>query len=57
VRKAISDAESMKMDEKSLAALRSLAEGLEKSADATKNSADSMRLRALAEILKQPEKR
>ena len=57
LRKAIADAESMKMDEKSLAALRSLAETLEKSAATMKSATDSSRMQALAEILKQPEKR
>jgi hypothetical protein len=55
LRKAISDAESLKMDEKSLAALRSLAEALEKSADTMKSATDSSRMQALAEILKRPE--
>jgi hypothetical protein len=57
LRKAISDAESLKMDEKSLAALRSLAEALEKSATTMKSATDSSRTQALAEILKSPEKR
>jgi hypothetical protein len=55
LRKAISDAESLKMDEKSLAALRSLADALENSANALKSAADSSRVQALAEILKRPE--
>jgi ribosomal protein S13 len=57
LRKGISDAESLKMDEKSLAALRSLAEALEKNAATMKSATDSSRTQALAEILKQPEKR
>jgi len=57
LRKAIADAESLKMDEKSLASLRSLAEALEKSATTMTSATDSSRTQALAEILKNPEKR
>ena len=54
LRKAIQDAESSQMKEKELATLKSLAPSLETSAKGTKNAADSNRLQALAEILKQP---
>ena len=54
LRKAIQDAESSQMKEKELATLKSLAPSLETSAAGTKSAADSNRLQALAEILKQP---
>jgi hypothetical protein len=54
VRKAIQNTESSNMKEKELAELKSLAPSLEKSAANTKSPADSTRLQALAEILKQP---
>jgi hypothetical protein len=54
LRKAIQSAESSKMKEKDLANLKSLAPSMEKSAGMAKSAADSTRLLALAEILKQP---
>jgi hypothetical protein len=54
VRQAIQSAESSHLKPKELAKLKSLAPALEKSAAATTNAADSTRLRALSEILKQP---
>jgi hypothetical protein len=54
LRKAIQNAESSQMKQKELAKLKSLAPSLEKSATTTKSAADSTRLQALAEILKQP---
>jgi hypothetical protein len=54
VRKAIQNTESSNMNQKELAELKSLAPSLEKSAATTKSAADSTRLQALAEILKQP---
>jgi hypothetical protein len=54
LRKAIQDAESSQMKQKELAKLKRLAPSLEKTAVTTKNKADSTRLQALAEILKQP---
>lgn len=54
LRKAIQDAESSQMKQKELAKLKSLAPSLEKNAGTTKSAADSTRLTALAEILKQP---
>ena len=54
LRKAIQNAESSQMKQKELAKLKSLAPSLEKSAASTKSAADSNRLQALAEILKQP---
>ncbi len=53
VRRAIQNAESSGMKQKELAKLKSLAPSLEKSAP-RKSAADSTRLQALAEILKQP---
>jgi hypothetical protein len=54
LRKAIQNAQSSQMKQKELAKLKSLAPSLEKSAATTKSAADSTRLQALAEILKQP---
>ena len=54
LRTAIQNAESSQMKPKELANLKSIAPSLEKSAAATKSAADSTRLHALAEILKQP---
>jgi hypothetical protein len=54
LRKAIQSAESSGMKQKELAKLTSLAPSLEKSAASTKSAADSTRLQALADILKQP---
>lgn len=54
VRQAIKNAESTKMSKKGLRKLKSLAPSLEKSAGITKSGADSARIKALAEILKQP---
>ncbi|CAN5869743.1 hypothetical protein BH18ACI4_BH18ACI4_12660 [soil metagenome] len=54
LRKEIQNAESSGMQQKELAKLKSLAPSLEKSATSTKSAADSTRLQALAEILKQP---
>ena len=54
LRQALQSAESSNMKQKELAKLKSLAPSLEKSAAMTKSGADSTRLQALAEILKQP---
>jgi hypothetical protein len=55
LRQAIQNAETSRMNPGELAKLKSLAPSLEKSAAMTKSTADSNRLRALAEILKRPE--
>jgi len=52
VREAIQGAESSRMSKSALNKLKSLAAPIEQSATATQNAADSMRLKALAEILK-----
>ena len=54
VRDAIKGAESSRMNKSSLNKLKSLAASIEQGAGATQNAADSMRLKALAEILKSP---
>jgi hypothetical protein len=54
LRSAIQSAETSHMNRGELAKLKSLAPSLEKSAAMTKSTADSNRLRALAEILKRP---
>ena len=54
VRQAIQGAESSRMNKSALNKLKSLAAPIEQSATATQNAADSMRLKALAEILKSP---
>ena len=54
VRSAIQGAESSRMSKSALNKLKSLAAPIEQSATATQNAADSMRLKALAEILKSP---
>jgi hypothetical protein len=54
LRQAIQGAESSHMNRRELETLRSLAPSLEKSAGSTKSAADSARLQALSEILKQP---
>jgi hypothetical protein len=54
LRKAIQNAETSHMNPGELAKLKSLAPSLEKSAAMTTSTADSNRLRALAEILKRP---
>jgi hypothetical protein len=54
VRQAIQNAESSNMKSSELAKLKGLASDLEKSAATTKKAADSTRLQALSEILKQP---
>src|SRR6266446_4414413 len=54
LRKAIQSAETSHMNRGELAKLKSLAPSLEKSAAMTQSTADSNRLQALAEILKQP---
>jgi hypothetical protein len=54
LRKAIQSAETSHMNGGELAKLKNLAPSLEKSAAITKSSADSSRLRGLAEILKRP---
>jgi hypothetical protein len=54
LRKAIQSAESSHMKRSDLAKLKSLAPSLEKSAAMTKGPADSTRLQALSEILRQP---
>jgi hypothetical protein len=54
LQKAIQGAEKSHMSKKELAKLKRMAPSLEKSAAAAKSPADATRLRALAEILKQP---
>jgi hypothetical protein len=54
IRQAIQGAESSKLNQKDLGKLKSLAPSLEKSAGAAKSEADSDRLKALAEVLRQP---
>jgi len=54
LRRAIQTAESSRMSKASLAKLKSFAPLLEEVAYVTRNAADASRLRALAEILKQP---
>jgi hypothetical protein len=54
LRKTIAGAETSRMNKKSMAKLNGMASSLEKSAAAAKSSADSMRMRALAEVLKHP---
>jgi hypothetical protein len=54
LRQAIQSAETSHMNRGELAKLKSLAPSLEKSAARTQSVADSTRLQALAEILKQP---
>jgi hypothetical protein len=54
LRQALQSAESSHLGSSELAKLKSLAPSLEKSAATMKNAADSTRLQALAEILKQP---
>jgi hypothetical protein len=54
LRKAVSNAEDSHMAKSKLAKLSGMAPSLEKSAATAKNSADSARLHALADILKHP---
>ena len=54
LRQAIQSAESSRLNRTALAKLSSLVPSVEESARETKSSADSARLQALAEILKQP---
>ncbi|HEV7376922.1 MAG TPA: hypothetical protein VGN95_19555 [Pyrinomonadaceae bacterium] len=54
LRQAIQRAESSHLNQRELGKLKSLAPSLEKSAGTTKSAADSARLQALAEILRQP---
>ncbi len=54
LRQAMQKAESSHLNRRELGELESLALSLEKSAGLTKSAADSARLRALAEILRQP---
>jgi hypothetical protein len=54
LRQALQSAESSHMGNSELAKLKSFAPSVEKSAAMTKSAADSTRLQALAEILKQP---
>ena len=54
LRQTIQSAESSKLSKKDVEKLKSIAPTLEKSAGSTKNMTDSVRLQALAEILKQP---
>jgi hypothetical protein len=54
LRGAIGSAETSNLKKKDVAKLKSLAPSLEKTAATTKSAADSTRLQALAEILKQP---
>ena len=54
LRQAIARAETSKLKKSELAKLKSLVPSLEQTAGTTKSAADSTRLQALAEILKQP---
>lgn len=54
LRQAIQKAESSRLNQSDRGKLKSLAPSLEKSAGQTKSAADSARLQALADILKQP---
>jgi hypothetical protein len=54
LRQAIQNAESSHLNRKEIGKLKSLAPSLEKSAGQAKSAADSARLQALAEILRQP---
>ena len=54
LRDAIQKAESSNLNNKDVKKLKSFASSLEKNAEMTKNSADSLRLRGLAGILKKP---
>jgi hypothetical protein len=54
LRQAIQRAESSHLNQRELGKLKSLAPSVEKSAGLTKSAADSARLQALAEILRQP---
>jgi hypothetical protein len=54
LRQAIQKAESSRLNRKELEKLKSLAPSLEKTAGMAKSGADSARLQALAEILRQP---
>jgi hypothetical protein len=54
VRKALQSAESSHLNKSSLAKLKTLGMSLDKTAADTQSAADSTRLQALAEILKQP---
>ena len=53
LRQSIQSAESSKMSKKEMKKLNKLAPSLEKTAASTKNEADAMRLKSLAEIMKQ----
>ena len=52
--KVIASAESSHMSKNSMAKLKGIAPSLEKSAASAKTPADSMRMRALADVLKHP---
>ena len=54
LQKAIKNAESSNMNKGKVAKLQAMAPSLEKSAASAKTPADSMRMKALAEVLKQP---
>src|SRR5882724_3255935 len=54
LQKAIQSAESSHMSQDALTKLKSMAPSLQEDAGSTKNQADSIRLRALAEILEHP---
>ena len=54
LRQAIQSAETSRLNQKSMAKLKTLAPSVEQSAGTAKNSADATRLQALAEILKSP---
>ena len=54
LRDAIQKAGSSNLNNKDVKKLKSFVSSLEKNAEMTKNSADSLRLRGLAEILKKP---
>ncbi|HEY6232401.1 MAG TPA: hypothetical protein VIW64_14160, partial [Pyrinomonadaceae bacterium] len=54
LRTALESAQSSHLNKSSLATLKSLGMSLDKTAATTQSAADSTRLHALAEILKQP---
>ncbi len=54
LRAAIQKAEDSKLNGKDLAAIKGFAKSIEKSSSGAKNTADAAKLRALAEILKEP---
>jgi hypothetical protein len=54
LRQAIQNAEGSKLSRTDLAKLKGVAQGLDKSASQSKNSTDSARLQAVADILNAP---